>query len=71
MARVNSGNTSGSDNIERHAIGPRLLYVLRNLCNAPFISKSFESAIRMTTSGLSRPCAVEKLGSVSLSASTD
>jgi hypothetical protein len=62
----------GSLNMERHDIGPRLLYVLRKLCNAPFNSTlSFKSAIRITTSGLRSPCAVEKFGRVSHLARTD
>lgn len=55
MALVSSGKMFGSLNMKRHAIGPRLKYVLRNVSKGPFNSTSSESAIRITTSGLSRP----------------
>lgn len=72
MALVNSGNTYGSLNILKHAMGPRLLYNLRNLCNAePFSSRSTVFAIRITTSGDNNPWAVWKEGRVSLGDNTD
>jgi len=70
IARVNTGRTLGSDSRGTHAIGPWRLYVLRNLCKGPPRSRSFVSAIRVTTSGLSRPCAARNVGRTSLSERT-
>ncbi len=71
MALVSAGKISGSLNMKRHAIGPRLKYVLRNVSKGPFNSRSSKSAILITTSGLSRPWAVEKFGRVSDGARID
>lgn len=72
IALVNSGRTHGSESMGKHAMGPCLLYVWRNLWSgAPISSSSCVSAILITTSGLSSPCAVRNVGRVSLAARTE
>ena len=70
MALVNSGNTTGSLNIPKHAMGPFLLYTVKNLCTE-LPSSGYVSAIRINTSGLNKPCAVWNEGSVSLGDKTE
>jgi len=58
MACVKWGNTSGSESISRHDIGPFRRYVCRNSSTAALLRPfAVFSSIRETISGLKIPCA--------------